>query len=149
MCVKRYPGKLRKSLLDESGSATIEFVILFPAILLLIAAIAFTSIYIATISDVQQVASELSRQSVRYVNLGYDGERICSELTEDILPLVTGSLAFVSSDRFTAPVCNLQGGVSQFLVSIDYNLSGTPLQRFGAVVGFDFQTISRQSSLIL
>ena len=127
----------------ESGTSTVEFVILFPAIILIILSFISLSLYMATLSDVQQVASDLTRLSLRYVDMGGNSESVCSALQTEVLPSLSQEFAFVASERITGIACAIADDGSRVSVSVTYNLDGHYLQRFGSSVGLDISQFAR------
>ena len=132
----------------EDGAVTVEFVIIFPILVLMLMLIVAVSLYIATASEVQQVAHELARESLRVVN-GPGGD-ICTVLAGRLADFVQGT-AFLNVDRF-APLgaCPGQPDANGMVtIAVTYDLVGSGLQGLGEYVGFNFGQIVRQSSIQL
>ncbi|WP_109466479.1 TadE/TadG family type IV pilus assembly protein [Albibacillus kandeliae] len=134
---------------NEEGTSTVEFVIIFPAILVLILTFVALSTYIATISDVQQVASELTRQSLRYVDAGEDDTQLCATLNSEILPVISQEFAFADSSRISGLSCSIGAGQENVSVSVTYDLNGHYIQRFGSFLGLDVDVFTRRGYMRL
>ena len=101
------------------------------------------SVYTATLSDIQQVASDLTRQSLRYVDMGNDSDGMCRSLQAEVLPELAGEFAFVTTDRIAGIDCELASDRTRISVRVTYDLDGHYLQRFGRSVGLDIGQVTR------
>ncbi|WP_126978659.1 TadE/TadG family type IV pilus assembly protein [Frigidibacter oleivorans] len=134
----------------EDGAITAEFVVIFPLVLALLLLIGFVSLLIATASDVQQLAHELSRAGLRYAaNPSFDGD-ICEELAADVLPtLVDRSATLRAANVDPLAACPDQPDADGFLtVSVTYNLAGSGAAALGDSLGVSLGRITRSSTAI-
>ena len=134
---------------SEEGTSSVEFVIIFPAIMLVILTYVAISIYIATLSDVQQVASDLARQSLKYVDMGESQDEVCAALDSEGLPELTPHFSFATHTRITGVDCVLNADRTNVSVSVTYDLNGHYIQRFGKTVGLDVGTFTRSGYMRL
>lgn len=142
-------ASVRRFRSDESGTSSVEFVIIFPAIVIVILTFVAISTYIATLSDVQQVASDLARQSVRYVDMGENQDELCNSLSDDILPGLTQQFSFATETRITGVDCTMSADRTDISVSVTYDLNGHYIQRFGKTVGLDVGVFTRSGFMKL
>ena len=136
---------------DERGSATTEFVVIFPIIILMIFFIVSVSIFIATAGEVQQISYELARAAIGLVDGPQSNLDICTQLSADVLPQLLDAAIFVNADKL-APLaaCPDQPLANRSIsITVSYNLSGTALQDLASSVGLDFGTIVRTAHVQL
>lgn len=136
-------------LADETGSVTVEFSIILAAIMLVITMFVSLSIHIATASDVQQAAHDLTRQSLRYIDTGHDQQAICDRLHADKLDLVTAQLTFVELARIEALTCALDDSGTVGTVTIAYSTESSFLERAAGLFGLDLDRIERSAQIML
>lgn len=143
-------GKLGDRLRSEAGVVTVEFVIIFPALLLMLALIAFVSLLIASQSEVQQVAFELARKGFSLVGQNYDGD-ICLKLGQDYLPALAQNSVTLSAAKFEPMAsCPGQPAASGLLtISVTYDLAGGGASQFGQMLGVNLGQITRSASVIV
>ncbi len=151
--LRRLPdGRWRRALLrNESGAVTIEFVVIFPLILLLLGFIAFVSFAIAAQSEVQQVAFELTRFGMLLAqNPGFDGD-ICATLASDYAPRLIENTVTLSPENFTLPAtCPGQPDASGVLtVSVTYDMVGSLADAFSQNLGITLGEITREASVVV
>lgn len=130
---------------------TIEFVVIFPLILLVLAFIAFVSFAVAAQSEVQQVAFELVRFGMLLANTSsFDGD-ICAKLNSDYLPQLIENSVTLSASGFQA----LQNCPNQpdangvFTVAVTYNMAGSLADVFSGFLGVHLGEITRQAAVIV
>ena len=135
----------------ESGAVTIEFVVIFPLILLILAFIAFVSFAIAAQSEVQQVAFELTRFGMLLAqDPGFDGD-ICTALASDYMPRLIENTVTLSAENFsTMGACPGQPDASDVLtVSVTYDMVGSLANAFSGTLGITLGEITRQASVVI
>ena len=145
------PRVFRRFGASETGTITVEFVIWFPVIMMIGVVMFVLSFYIATGSEVQQVAHEMARSSFRLVNgAALEGD-LCQEMETEVLPDVVARMALLDADRFVSqgPCPAQPDGNNYVTVSVTYSLNGTVLQSLAGMIGFQFDTISRTSTIQL
>lgn len=134
---------------DESGAVTVEFSILITAIFMVVVMFVSVSVRIATTSEIQQAAHDLTRQSLRYIDSGLTQDAVCSQLRNNVLEKVTNQLTFVEIDRITTVTCQVEPDGTTGTVSISYDADGSFLDRAAGLFGYDFDTIQRSARIIL
>jgi Flp pilus assembly pilin Flp len=145
------PHSLHRFWNDENGVVTIEFVIIFPLILILLAFIAFVSFAIAAQSEVQQVAFELARFGMIIADdPGFSGD-ICTKLGTDYLPQLIANSVTLNASAFQAlaPCPDQPDTNSVFTVSVTYDLAGSIADVFSEFIGVKLGEITRHASVIV
>ena len=143
--------RLRRFATEEDGVVTIEFVVVFPLILILLAFIAFVSFAISAQSEVQQVAFELARFGMIVADTpGFTGD-ICTKIGTEYLPqLIANSVTLNASDfHALAPCPNQPDANNVFTVSVTYDLAGSIANVFSEFIGVKLGEITRQASVIV
>lgn len=132
---------------SERGTITVEFVIWAPLLIYIGVAMFTLSFYVATSSEVQQVAHEVARSSFLLVNGGQLSGDLCDALTLQVLPRVTEGMALVDLARFSPiATCPAMPDANHFVtVQLTYDIEGTTLDSLGRMIGMDFGTITRFS----
>ena len=151
MSISRGLRRGQRFLRDEQGTITVEFVLWLPLIILLGITMFVISYYVATISEVQQVAHDAARSSFRYVNGGALHGDLCEQIYSEVMPGVVSRMAIVDFSSFTPMAsCPSQPDASNYVtVSVTYDLSGSVLQSLGRMIGLDLGTITRSSMVQL
>lgn len=134
---------------DERGTISVEFSILLTAIFMVVVMFVSISVRIATTSEVQQAAHDLTRQSLRYIDNGLTGDAVCSELRNDVLEKVTDQLTFLDIARIATVTCQVEDDGTVGTVSVYYNTSGSFLDRAAALFGYDLDMIQRSARIVL
>lgn len=134
---------------DTSGSATVEFVILFPAIVMMILAIIALCIFIACLSEVHQLATELTRMSVRYVDLGYSSTDICQRLSDDVLPRSLEGLVFVDIGALETVQCSVMQVPDTTSVAVTYDFGRSEFGGVLGLIGMDGLQVTRSALMYL
>lgn len=143
--VSRYANRY---ITDEKGAISVEFVVIFPLLLALLLAIVFISLLISTASDVQQVAHDLARASLRYIGRS-DVADICAKLRSDVLPNLIDASILLKPSQFSLPNCPSQPDANGFVtVAVSYNYAGSTVQAVGNSLGVDIGVISRSSRIM-
>lgn len=143
---------LRRFLNEERGSSTIEFVILFPALVMIILFIAWASGVISRASNIQEVAHDLARASIRYHDRPNVAD-ICTALRTTELPaaiLRSGETLPVS--RFNLDCTATRNspliGMTKVKVTIGYNVAGDAIGDLGRSFGWNITRIERSSTML-
>lgn len=142
--------RLRNFLAREDGALTVEFVIIFPLVLLFLFLIIFVSLLISTASDVQQVAHELSRQSLGRFSRSEAVEDVCQDLaSESVLMnrLIGQSLLIDPAKLVIQPCPNMPAADGFVTVTVTYNFAGSLVQALGQNFGLDLGIITRSSAV--
>lgn len=134
---------------DESGAATVEFVVVVSGLILVACTIGALCLYLATNSDVQQIAADLSRRSLTYVDRGFDESEVCAQLRSHHLQSLAEGLPMIDPDRVTEVRCAYDESGHKLKVLVSYDLAGTLAQRFGLLIGMDIDELNRAAELVL
>lgn len=136
---------------DESAAVTVEFVILFPALVAFLLLIFATSIYIGTASDVQQLAQMLARASLPIVNGPEPIGDICARLGNDVLPTIIDQSPLLRMENVSFPAsCPSQPSQDATItVTVTYDLTGSTLQALSEMLGLGFGRIERSAVALL
>ncbi len=134
---------LHRFLHDTRGSVTIEFVIIFPFVIMLILFILFASTLIATASDVQQLAYELARESVG--TAGESEESTCVALEQRVKVLAATTAMLSPTNVKDKLVCTLNAD-GYLTVKVDYNIAGSSIANFADKIGLK-GTITRSAKI--
>lgn len=140
---------LRRFGSDTRGSASVEFAVVMSGLIMVASAIAAFCLYLATSSEVQQLAADLSRQSLTYVDRGYEEAEICENLQTLYLPSLSEGLPLIQTDRVLAVTCQMESGGGTLRVYVSYDLAGTMAQRFGRLIQLDIPQMQRAAELVL
>lgn len=123
--------------------------ILLPVFLLTCVLIAATCLYFSTLSDVQQLASDMTRLSLTYVDRNFAEDAVCNSLKADILPHLIDELHLLSQSRVVDITCQSGTGVESFAVAVRYDMSGTLPHRLGALAGFSISSLAGSAEMLL
>jgi hypothetical protein len=140
--------RLRDFAQGERGSITAEFLIWAPLVFYVGVAMFVLSYYLATASEVQEVAHELARSSFGLVNVDLVEGDLC-EAMNDELPDVVSRMAIVNVGSFSpVEACPAMPDADGYItVSVEYDLTGTALHSLGRIIGFDFAPVVRSSTV--
>lgn len=105
---------------DRRGTSAVEFALIAPFLLLLVAAILAYGSLFATSLSLQQLAAETARATIGGLN---DDER--EDLAQDHLALVSGSFPLLRADRVTFQF-DAGSSTAQSKVTLRYDLTGHP-----------------------
>lgn len=121
---------LHRFLHDTRGSVTIEFVIIFPFVIMLILFILFASTLIATASDVQQLAYELARESVGLNARLTGSETLCGKIDVPFAKTIATETSMLSPARIAGVTCDLNAN-GYLRVTATYDLLGSTIADLG------------------
>ncbi|WP_102225786.1 TadE/TadG family type IV pilus assembly protein [Acidimangrovimonas sediminis] len=142
--------KILRFLRDERGVVTMEFVVLLPVIILLLAFIGFVSFAISAQSEVQQVAFELARFGLVLADDPKFSGDICSTLNTEYLPKLIANSVTLSSSGFSAlQACPGQPSGDVLTIDVTYNLASSYAQAFASDLGINLGEITREASVIV
>jgi hypothetical protein len=143
------PRHTRRFAACETGSVTIEFVIWTPLVLYVGVAMFVLSYYLATASEVQQVAHEMARSSLGLVHVDEVEGDLCAAMEQVVLPRVVSRMAIVNIARFgRVENCPAVPDANGFLtVGVSYDLDDSTLHSLGRMIGFDFGPVVRVSTV--
>lgn len=143
---------LRRALKSESGAGTIEFVVLFPILVLIVLFIAWASAVISRASNIQEVAHDLARSALRHSSMTAPAG-LCAKLeAEELGPAIRRSGETLPLERFTftcearanAPVL----GVTRVEIALSYNAAGDAISDLGRSFGWNIARIERRSVML-
>ena len=141
--------RLSKFRNDECGSVSVEFSIILTAIMLVVVMFVSLAIHIATTSEVQQAAHDLTRQSLKYIDLGLEPEAVCAWLQADMIEKVTGQLTFIDPAQVQSLTCQIDDGRTLGRVTLSYSIDGSFLDRAVQVFGVELKQIERSAQIVL
>ncbi len=140
--------RLHAFLAGRDGAITVEFVIIFPLLMMVIFLIVFVSLLLSTTSDVQQVASDLARKSLSQVGAD-DVPDICVPLRQNVLPSLIEDALLLQADKLTLEPCPDQPDAGGFVtVTVTYNFAGSFVQSLGQSLGADLGIITRSARVM-
>lgn len=113
----------------ERGLAALEFVVLAPALLTLVFAIMIYSIYFTALQGVRQAAAEGARAAVAGLSTAERTALATARARE-----VVDSYGMMLGGGGTATITTVPQGTGAFLVTVSYNMSGSPIMRYGSFV---------------
>lgn len=119
----------RRLLRCERGLAALEFVVLAPALLTLVFAIMIYSIYFTALQGVRQAAAEGARAAVAGLSTAERTGLATARARE-----VVDSYGMMLGGGGTATITTVPQGTGAFLVTVSYNMSGSPIMRYGSFV---------------
>lgn len=122
------PPPLRRLLNCERGIAALEFVFLAPALLMLAFAIIIYSLWFTAQNGVREAAVEGARAAVTGLSTT---ERATLARTR-ALEVMAAHSSFTGGG--TPVVTTAAVGSNGFSVTVSYNMSASPLMRYGAIV---------------
>ncbi|GGF72904.1 MULTISPECIES: TadE/TadG family type IV pilus assembly protein [Mameliella] len=91
---------------DEQGSSTVEFSILFPGLIFLIAGCIWLSVYVITIGNVQQLTYEVARQALQHRVAAPDHPALCRQVGDVLVPEMVTTLTLIDPDKITGLSCS-------------------------------------------
>ena len=141
--------KIKGFIRSEYGGMSVEFAILFTAIMMIITAFVALSVQIATASDVQQASHDLTRQSLRFVDAGLSAEEVCGNLRQHVLPYIMEYSTFADLDRVKGISCNVDEAGEFSVVTVTYDLKGTFIERSASLFGLSVDSFTRTAKLFL
>ncbi|WP_323767351.1 TadE/TadG family type IV pilus assembly protein [Marinovum sp.] len=145
-CVKFHLGRFAR---NNNGSVTVEFSIILTAIMLVIIMFVSLSIHIATTSEVQQAAHDLTRQALRYIDSGLGQEAVCAALQAQTLETVVAQFTFVDLSGVHSLACSLDETGTIGSVTVSYSVDQSFLERAAGLFGLDMDRIERSAQIVL
>jgi Flp pilus assembly protein TadG len=137
--IMKHAGKFSTS---NSGASATEFALVMPLFVLMLLGIVVFGFYLAVVHGVQQLAAEAARSSVAGLS---DSERasIAQSYVADnarSYPLIDPSKVAVSAKAAT-------DDPNVFVVTVDYDASGTVIFAFGSLVPTPSSHIARSAAI--
>ncbi|MBN8291497.1 pilus assembly protein [Rhodobacter sp. NTK016B] len=126
---------------DQSGSTTVEFVVLLPFLIGVLGLVVTSSLYLALASDVQQLAHELARASL---SVEHDDDW-CEEIEARMVAPLAANLPLLEPDRVNGIACDNDPDTRMLRVSVVYDTRGTLGAILGSMIGLQFQSFQRAS----
>jgi Flp pilus assembly protein TadG len=121
---------------DKRGMAALEFALLAPALLSLAFGVIVYSIYFTAVIGVRQAASEGARAAV--AGLSSQERASLARLRAGQVLAGYGSLMGGSTPQVTAA----PDGMGVFKVTVSYDITGSPIMRYGAFVPLPDEVIT-------
>ena len=106
MLVCRLKSRVHRLIKDEQGSSTVEFSILFPGLIFLIAGCVWLSVYVITIGNVQQLTYEVARQALQHRVAAPDHPALCRRVGDVLVPEMVTTLTLIDPDKITGLSCS-------------------------------------------
>jgi len=113
----------------ERGIAALEFVVLAPVLLLLVFSVIIYSIYFTALLGVRQAAAEGARAAVAGLSTA---ER--TSLATTRARQVVDTYGTMLGGGATPVITTTAQGTGGFSVRVSYNMSGSPIMRFGSFI---------------
>lgn len=126
----------------EKGAAAIEFALIAPALIMLLFAILVYSTYFAAYLGVRQAAAEAARASLAGLST-IERRTLAVARAEQVLDQYGLMLASGTRPVVTAAA----GAAGTFRIDITYDISGSPMMRYGAMLPLPDETIA--SSIVV
>lgn len=110
-----------KFLRDEDGSATVEFAILFPAMLSLVIGCCWLALYATTVGNVQQLTYEVARQTLHYRTAPAENPDLCGHISSVLVPSLAESFPALDPGRLSTARCTpaIEGGWVSLTLNYD------------------------------
>lgn len=138
---------------DSRGAVTVEFVILFPVVILLMLITIYFSLMLAAVSDVQQIAHELARLALRYSS-HTDATALCTAMKTAELPqLIAQSVSSLDAQKMQL-TCTLTPDAvvsdTRYLqVVVRYDFAGQTLADLGRSIGISIASVTRTAGMAI
>ncbi|WP_370205811.1 TadE/TadG family type IV pilus assembly protein [Pararhodobacter marinus] len=139
--IRRLLYQAKKKARDETGSTTVEFVVLLPFLIGILGLVVTSSLYLALASDVQQLAHELARASLSVAH----EDDWCARVEDEMVAPLAANLPLLEPERVDAVACDSDPDTRLLRVSVVYNTSGTLGAILGSMIGLQFQSFQRAS----
>jgi hypothetical protein len=123
--------------LGNKGAAAIEFALIAPALIMLMFAIMVYSTYFAAFLGVRQAAAEGARAALAGLSTG-ERTTLAVARAQQVLDEYGLMLSAGSQPDIEAGV----GPSGSFKVEISYDISGSPIMRYGAILPLPNPTIT-------
>lgn len=109
--------------IDETGSATVEFAILFPVFMAILTGIAWLALYLLTIANIQQLTHEVARQSLQHHGSGLTRAEICSRIEQSLVGDLMQTFVMIEPERLGAVSCGPGARDGWSKISLTYDAS--------------------------
>ncbi|NNU79472.1 pilus assembly protein [Halovulum dunhuangense] len=126
---------------------TVEFVIIFPMLMGFLLLVFTASMFIATISEVQQLSFELARASLVFFDQPDVYPDFCQGLLAERLDVLADNFSRLEPGRIADVNCSIDPVSSLIEVSVDYDFEDDFLSRMGRLIGLELQSVTRRSIL--
>lgn len=130
----------------ETGAVTVEFVVIFPLIILLVTLIVFSSLLLSAASDVQQIAHDLARASFAYVDASPPVADFCASLRSLVLPQLIGTTLTIQPAHLVLLPCpGMPDAAGYITITVTYDFAGSFIQSLGRNLGVELGQITRSA----
>lgn len=126
----------------NSGASAVEFALVVPAFLAIVFGIVMFGSYLAMVHGVQQLAAEAARSSVAGLS---ENER--SSLANSYIAGNVGSYPLIASNRLTVNAATSGSDANVFVVTVNYDASGTFIYSLPSFVPAPPSTIVRSAAI--
>ena len=133
---------LRTFLAGEGGVSAVEFAIVAPLFIVILAGILLYGIYFGVALSVSQVAAESARASIAGLD---DTER--NTLAQNRASAMVASNPILDATKITVAAAPDPSSSHTFKVDVTYDASNLPIFAFGGLIPAPSQTIVRTSTI--
>lgn len=127
--LSRTETRLRALLACQRGIAALEFVVLAPALLMLVFAIIIYSIYFTALMGVRQAAAEGARAAVAGLSAA-ERDTLARARAQAVVDTYGTLLGHGAAPVITTAAI----GTGAFAVTVSYDMSGAPIMQYGGFV---------------
>lgn len=151
MLAIRIQRALRRWSEESTGAVTVEFVILFPALIAFLIFIVGVSLYLGVASDVQQAVQRLARASVGIQYGPPPVGDLCARLSAEVLDDIIEQSPFLQIDNVVFPTsCADQPDESGTVtLTLAYNVPVGVIQTVADFLGSGMARIEREATIDL
>lgn len=132
----------RKTRLDNSGSAAIEFALIAPILIIILSGILCYGVYYGAANSVQQIAADAARASVAGLN---DAER--ASLARSHVAQAAPSFVLVNPSRLTVKANPSSASADLFEISVSYDASSLAIWAFSGLLPLPPRVIVRTAAI--
>ncbi|AJR27061.1 TadE/TadG family type IV pilus assembly protein [Sphingobium sp. YBL2] len=125
--------------------AALEFVLIAPALLLLIFAVVFYSFYFSAFLAVRQVASDSARAAVAGLSIE-EREDLARNRAKIIIDAYGNLLSGIDPNAGVTPVANTDDGTLS--VTVEYDFAKNPIYRYGGILPIPDDTVIKGRSVV-
>lgn len=136
----------------QDGASTIEFVVLFPVLVLLVLFIAWASGVISRASNVQEIAHDLARSALRYHRAATPAELCQTLIAGELDNAIKRSGETLPKERFQIGCTAMRNtpviGAHRVEITVGYDAAGDVIGDLGRSFGWNLTRIERRSAMI-
>jgi len=141
--MRRALSSLRRFRRDDGGAVAVEFALVLPLLLTIVFGIICYGQYFAVAHSLQQLAAEAARAAVQEIE---PQDRLA--LAEAVITTAGPRFVFLDPDRIVRVVEVGTGLDPAIAVSLEYDLTGTPLAIADSFLGLGLTRVTRSAYLV-